>query len=202
MILTQQPYLRRQFHQSLLNNTCTVVWTQAMWTCPCFTFIFLAISVFWWRMYSRMACLSYMYPSGLEITQKHDRRCSVTWQMLVADCFSTALLCEEPTLWQDPDRAEETDSSSRSLWSHLYPVECSVSHNQTQLCRERKRKHGEQCNSTLLQQLTFSRKHLTSNDWVTGTFNMSEIWRKYNTVWFLHDTLNLSYRFQNKYGLY
>lgn len=135
-------------------------------------------------------------------TQKHNRRCSVTWQMLVADCFSTALLCEEPTLWQDPDRAEETDSSSRSLWSHLYPVECSVSHNQTQLCRERKKNHGEQCNSTLLQQLTFSRKHLTSNDWVTGTFNMSEIWRKYNTVWFLHDTLNLSYRFQNKYGLY
>lgn len=165
MILTQQPYLRRQFHQSLL-NTCTVVWTQAMWR---------HVSMFYLHFLGNLCLLvKNVLKDGLFVihvsiwpgdqTQKHNRRCSVTWQMLVADCFSTALLCEEPTLWQDPDRAEETDSSSRSLWSHLCPVECSVSHNQTQLCRERKRKHGEQCNSTLLQQLTFSRKHLTSND--------------------------------------
>lgn len=49
--------------------------------CEVHTFIFLAISVFWWRIYSRIASFSYKYPSGLD----SDNRNLVTTQSQLRD---------------------------------------------------------------------------------------------------------------------
>lgn len=100
------------------------------------TFIFLAISVFWCRMYSRMACLSYKYPSGLRTATKNKAQRYICSHMLRVYSMLTWLsVCwkERHTWPQDSDKAAGTDSSNQNLWLHLCPSECSVSRNQMPL---------------------------------------------------------------------